>query len=317
MFSEIEYKVMRVAELSSGLSYDEVAKRAGCKPHQARYAVAKFTRLDIIQRRVFINTYSFGLERYAIFFTLSTQRGALRKSFIEYLKRSPNVVLLLEIGGEFQFEINVVAYSLREFISFITDVAERFSNVIANRIISTQVEHRFFGTKILAPNLRLSDEPRYGVTDHIVELDDLDKRLLSAAAALGELRFREIARQLGAPTSTVEQRMKKLVHDEVITGSTSLFEGIGIHEFILLLYTQGSDTTLRRDLLAFCRSNARVHFFVESLGNWDFELGIAVKDPIEVTHVIEELYDKFRERIVGFKSLPLFKRHKIRDFQHR
>jgi DNA-binding Lrp family transcriptional regulator len=311
--SEEQRRILRVIECAADLPLTEVAKRAKVRLHSTRYHVKRFRNLGLLRERLFINTYRLGCTRYAIFFSVAGRRGSPRCDLIRKLQQHDKVALVLEVGGEFQFEINIVVRVPAELQEFLDWMSKECGESLGGKAVCVQLSHKLFGMKSLWAKSPKQPELAYGVVPETVQLDTLDHQILV------EFRdrfptLREVGASLGVSASTVEARLSKLKLSGVISGSSFLIDGLPMLHWVILIHTNGLESEMRKSIVDFGRSHPLVHYTVECLGGWDIELGVSAEDSMAPTQVVEELYRAWGAQITKTQVLPLFARHKVVDY---
>jgi DNA-binding Lrp family transcriptional regulator len=311
--SEEQGRILRVIECAADMPLTEVAKRARVKLHSVRYHLKRFRDSGLLKERLFINTYRLGFTRYAIFFSVSGRRGSPRSELIKKLQRHDKVALVLEVGGEFQFEINVVVRIPAELQEFLDWMSKECGEGLGGKAVCVQLSHRLFGMKSLWAHGPKLPELDYGVVSETVLIDKLDHDILVHYSS-GSPTLREAGSALGVSASTVEARLKKLKVNGVISGSSFVIDGIPMLHWVILVHTSGLDSEMRHGIVAFARAHPLVNYTVECLGGWDVELGVSASDAMAPTQVVEELYRAWGAQITKTQVLPLFARHKVVDY---
>ena len=311
--SDEQRRILRVVECAADLPVAEVARLAKVRPHVAQYHCSRFRAQGILRSRLFINTYRLGYTRYAIFFSMPGARGTARSELIAKLKKHTNVALLLEVGGEFQFEINLVVRFAFELQQFLDWVSKECGESLGNRAVCVQLAHRLFGMKCLWNSTKGIQELSYGVVPSTVLLDATDHQILTQYRD-STPSLREVGAAVGIAPSTVEQRLRRLRSNGVISGAAYLIEGLPIQSWVILVHTNGLSPADREGIVNFGRVHQLVHYSVESLGGWDVELGVTAFEPDAPTRVVEDLYQSWGARITRLQVLPLFARHKVVDY---
>ena len=76
---------------------------------------------------------------------------------------------------------------------------------------------------------------------HVVEVDSLDRAILSVLRDSGRAPFVDIAKQVGVTERTVRTRIRRLEDDGVVRGYTIREAGIGLTALVRLKVGPGTD----------------------------------------------------------------------------
>lgn len=313
-FSETDYVVRRALEESGDVSEIDIARRTKIPHHTVRYGILKFRRANIIKKRYFINVYKISLSRYSIFFSVALKKEQERLELIQKLKKSPYVALILELGGEYQFEINVVVQDPQELEKILDLLSLWCNHSIINRSISLQSFHRSYGTRCFLNRSFFKSPKGYFLTSATEKLDVLDHALLKRLMEHPEGSNRDHAVTLKVSTSTIDRRITEMKERGVITGSVYTFEDPSTAGYILLIRMQGAHPSLREKFLDFSSKHPLVHYITGNVGAWDFELGLTVRKPSDVAEFIPLLYSNFQSLLQDVQCIPFFSVHKICDY---
>lgn len=85
---------------------------------------------------------------------------------------------------------------------------------------------------------------------------------------------------------------------------------LGLHRYLLMLDTKGTNKQLRKDVYDFCKNHPHIIAQMECHGSWDFEISIAVEDSIKLRDIEHELYERFGsslDKIRSYTCLACFK----------
>lgn len=303
VLTDKERRVLRLAEFDAEQTADALAQKLGMKSPTVSYALRKLQDQGLIQRRAFINSYALGYLEIAVYFSLldQTRREEVLSAILEY----PEIGHLSVLLGDYTYLAVLLCKHIRE-------VPEHFNRLFAGK-------GDLFADKLVAPRLAIYQFPRkylvkssavencVSIEDHgsVVELDQLDRRILEHIVKMGFAGVRELARGLAAPSSTVERRLQRLREQGVINGFYYAVDTnrLGFERYRVLVAMKGICATTRERLIAFCQQHPNCTGLVCSLGSWDFELVVETSSSQEVISLIEQLHATCGVRIAWTKVL--------------
>lgn len=312
--STSDRQILLALERDADQSAAAISHETGVRAHTVQYTLAKFRSQKALQKRYFVNTFRLGFSRHSIFFSLASHRPRVIAETIEYLRAAEGVSLVLELGGDFQFEVCLTFTSSYQFSEFLNDFGKRFGRILLHKSVALQIAHRVFGTRCLLPRAKDIAHHEHSLTKDVVEIDATDRRLLSVLSNKAPETKRELSRETGIPASTLEHRLRALSKEKVLVGSTYLINLPQLSHFILLLNARGLSLGFKELLLKFCTRTPAVFYYVECAGSWDYELGLTVEDSLEANQVVRELYETLGSELIQVRMLSLFARHKVSDF---
>jgi DNA-binding Lrp family transcriptional regulator len=125
-----------------------------------------------------------------------------------------------------------------------------------------------------------------------------------------------LARELHLPLTTLERRKQRLEDRGIISGYFHWIEAValGMHPYIVLIYMKGISPDFKQRLSEFAKKEPHALYFIECMGNWDFELGIEVQDLKAVTNITQRLYDHFPGDMRTLKVIPVLNYFKAKNY---
>lgn len=284
--------------------------------HQLHYTINKLTERDIVKKVWVIDTFLLGLTRYNIFFSLGGGEKKKRDQIIKDLASSVRTVFIAEVGGDFDYELSILARTASEVGEFIRGFSHLYGNVFRVRVISTRLSMVHFPRKYLSKRAPLCSNLSIGDRPGNVTIDQFDSDILTALSSNPNSSIRDVARRIGRPESSVDLRMKRLVKEGVVRGAlwSTNASRYGAQTFRLLIQTRGLSTERREDVLAFASSHPQVTSLVEGFGQWDIEMVAEVSDYRQLSMLRESLYHHFSDIILDIRLLNRFVVHRYRSF---
>lgn len=314
-----EREIFRAAQMVPRLSVAELRARSGYRDHSIRYHIQRGLEEQVLVPRCFVNLHLLGYLQLEVFFSLAPDRAEGHVQLLEALRASDRVSWLGEVGGEFHYGANVCARSMAEAVSFFDALSAKFGHLVLDRQIAVRVSLDYFGNKYLAPDVESGKELSYEVTEERRTIDEVDHRILSALMKYSPLVRRPLAQHLGLPLSTLEHRIKRLEQAGIIGGYYYLIDPnkIGMQSFLFLVGVKGATPELKKRLGEFARLHPNVVVFLQTIGNWDFELAIDVEDARESIRISEQLHERFGSSLRFVKVLPSFGYPKVLEYPFR
>ncbi len=311
-----ERVVLAAAELQVEAPMPLLRKETGLREHTIRYALRRLIQREVATPIPLVNLQILGHTIFNIFFSVGAEKRSARQGLLKALIDAPEVVWVGEFGGEYQYGIAVVGTHIGTALDLLAQLSKKYQNVFFEKSVAIQSSVTVYHRKYLSSK-RFSVKPltcRY--TREIVEIDDLDRKILTGLASHGQDSHRQIALKLHIPLSTFELRVTKLKEAGVIVGQILAVNcaAFGMQGYKLLVYAKGMNLELARGLGRFCEQHRNVVYLIECIGSWDFEVGVEVTHPQEVTEIVQELYEEFGSLVHTIRLLNKFSDVKFRWF---
>ena len=311
--TENETKVLSVLHMEANAPAAFVEKRTGLPNHTINYCLRSLHERELITRVPFIDLSKLGYMNYGILAAISSEDRKTRDRFRRFLIESPGVSFVSELGGEYQYWFAYETKSMTDVRDFLDSLEPRFGPILVHKAIAARIQFLDFrlsyalGNSCRVKSISWRDEPGSLV------LDKQDHQILKAISVADMKSNREVARELGLANSTFESRLRRLRERKILIGYRYLLNtvALGVQHFAILLFTKGSGSQFRERLKQFAFDHPNIRFLVQSIGGWDYELGVETFDSRIMSAVTEDIYEQFGTDLISIKVLPVFQYLKI------
>ncbi len=313
--SEKDQCVLSAIEHRARASVPELRKITGLREHVLRHHVHQLKARGVLVGRVpVIDPAAFGITEYVVYCVLSAMRKQHREKILQTLRDEARVMWLSEVGGDYHYGIEVGATHIAQAQSFLVAVSKKFGDPLHSKSFATMLRFSAFGRKYLG---RLGGPILcYGANRPNVQLDAMDSLILKSISSGDYESLRALAGTLKISASTLERRVAALEEKRVIVGYLWRMNPnlLGIQRYKLQIILRGVIGNIADRLFAFCEKHPHIANLGEFLGAWDFELGVEISSPSELSELSRELFDRFGNEIESVKTIPVFSVHKFSTF---
>ncbi|MBI5369802.1 Lrp/AsnC family transcriptional regulator [Candidatus Uhrbacteria bacterium] len=315
--SDQEKQILAACELHADASLDELQERSGVGKNSIRYALQKLQFRGIIQRVPFVNMYPLGFTDFVVFFSLTSPGPArdISQAFRK-LMAHPCVTWVGELGGPYQYGVAIFSQSVSEFVVFLEFLRALFEGATIKKIVRitkrfTRYNRAYLGRGVTKEHLD------FGVMDRQMKCDALDETILLTMTNHPALTSRQQAKRIRLPDSTWHHRLRRLKADGIYLGELfSLDTGaLGYTFYNLHVYTNGLYGDLEKKIRAWANRHPHVVHLIECIASWDFEIGVEVEQPQQITQIVGELYEQFGGDLVQIEMVPIFANRKYIFFR--
>lgn len=301
-----DFALLNLLQQNSRKPLSELARSIHTIRETAYYRIQQLQQRGIIlQYTTYISVSSIGLSIYSVFLTLNTNDPAKRKEILDYIKNNGAVTWAALVGGSYDLIVAIQAQNAEQFKEIYAALSEPFKELIHDEVHIQRLRLHSYGmTRELVRNRRdlMVSQPKRET------IDALDKNILSLLATNSRLDTVSIGRTLNTPAATVHERIKQLEKKQIISGYGILLDytKLGKQTYQVLLTT----TALVRDeseaLESFCRANEKVHFYVETMGLWSYEITLVVDNQQELQDALNEIKAIVAGKLRGLQILLTF-----------
>jgi DNA-binding Lrp family transcriptional regulator len=309
--------ILAAVQLSYSSTFKEIANITGHKEHTVRYAMGQLRANGIIEPYAFLNIDLLGYIKYFALVSLTPGKTRADEDFLRFLKESDLVSWLLEVGGDYQYGFCICVRSSQQAYDFLTRLSKEFGDIIVEKSVATIVSHAIFGRKYLSKKVQPKTAVYAGESNALLkgryELDAIDKKILSGLSSCRFFTNTDAARALNIPTTTFESRLAKLQTKEILVRQIYGInvQELGILQFRLLIHCRGWLPSLQKKLYLYFKQHRQIVSAVTYLGAWDFDCRVEVENPLEVTKIRQELFERFKSELLSIKVIPQFREQKF------
>lgn len=305
-FNMLDKKTFRILyELSKNarLPVKKLAKKIGLSEPATSYRLKQLYEDDVIISTAPIIDHSklghMVFRLYANFFGTTPNE---EEEIFKWLKSQEEVSVLARTRGDYEILIMSVVNSYQKFHEFIKKFKVKYRSKIGVLETFTYLKTYHFSREYLY-------EDKTKARDFIVtgvskpeNLDEIDHKILKSLAFDARKPVLKIAEEIRIPVRTVANRLKLLENKKIIMGYALNINLIKIGREYFKLNIIGSENINYSSLVSFALQLDCSIYVDETIGKFDFELNVEVKDKEELNQVIREL----KEKMKGVRELGIF-----------
>lgn len=281
-----------LAELDSdpGQPITGLARKLRVSQQVADYRLKRLIKDGVISKfGAIINLKALGGEHYRVFFTFDQSKFSPDKLFA-YLNFQDNVYWAACAGGRYDLLVVLFVKDFAGFDEFIERFNRAFPRLIKDYKACYGLDHILFRHKFLSGDRK---PIRYGYDDSLVNIDDLDRHILTRLKDDCRLSSIEIAKGTSVSYKTVMNRIKALRERKVILGERLFLKESSYKPFILLVSFQDYDRDAERSLLNYLAERDEVTQVVRMFGVWNLFIHLRAADLRDVQRVTTDLRSRF------------------------
>ena len=305
---ETESKILHAALLNGEATHPEIAERVGIPPYEVRRIIISLLEQGIISPYTLINQFALGWMKIGLFFSFhNVSPKDIDKTIME-LGKYDKIVSIIELFGRHQYFISVNARSLPEFENFMTEVSTKLPSLKIDQSIAIRNSMTLFKRKYLCPEQKDTTALRYDHNSALVNLDDKSIAVLNSIIDRGgHPNGQTISEDTGMARQTVWNRIYDLQAVGVIVGYSYNLDPhkIGYIPYDLLIRTTTSSNDFKQKFYEYCASHPNVVGLTESIGSWQYEIRIEIKDLSDAARLAQELNRQFYGEINSVEMVAI------------
>jgi len=304
----LDKKILCELDIDCRQPFAAIAKKVGSSRAVVGYRIKNLEKDGVIESYITaINLGKLGYTSYKIYFKLFNLNDRAEKEFYSFMKEAKCVIHCLKTEGAFDCSIVVAVSSIKELDDFLTELKNQFSAIIRDYQISLVVMSRIFKlSKILIG--KESKEPkaeRFSGSKEDMALDEKDKAILQAIANNANMPIVEIANKTNLSIDIVKYRMRKMQETGIVNTFRAIYDTskLGFHHYVILLKTRKITKTGEEMINSWAKMHHSVMYITKRIGNWDYELNVALASIDDFSEFIGEMKKQLSEMLESYDTI--------------
>ena len=308
-----DYKILYHLFLNSRDSLSAIGKKVGLPKTVVKYRIDRLVNEEIIQNfNAMIDVFKLGYTVYRLNFVFQYASPEKEKEIIEYFKNYKNTWSAASAKGRYDFTTTILVKNPKDFYSFYEETLKRYRYYLKEIDFSQLYERFGYKHATLFTELPHTDEKayEYRYTGQTVNIDDVDYQILCLLAKNSRIPSIEIAKQIKLTSTTVINRIKRLVKAGIIQrySITIATEKLGFKPFNVNLSLRNYDK--KNYIINYLSNIPFIWEIHKTVGGCDLELSVFTLNFEHFHKLMEDLRNKFPEDITNYDYLFVTKLHK-------
>ena len=310
-----EMLIINKLELDSRTPFSKFKGKIRKSQQAISYTVNTLLKKRIIQKFYTLIDYSkLDVINFRVYFKLSYFNEKKFDELIDYMSLDPHISWISMCGGRYDLICSFLALNPSQFNKTLKSLIAKFPTQIQNYNVLTTIVIRWFGRKYLSKEM--PDQIIFGGDRAPEEIDEIDIKILNELSEDARKSSVKIGKNLSITPKTIIQRIKRLYNAKIIRGFKPLLNirKMGYISNLLLIRYHNVSPELENKLISYLKAQPNVVSIVKTLGEWDIEVKIETKDPMEFRKIEMQIRQKFTSLIQQIESVPLYKTYKKNYF---
>ena len=236
-------KILYILAQEARTPASAIAKQVGLSKDAVKYRIRQLEKKKIIYNYIaVIDNDKLGFYAYDLFMRLNIPPGQESK-ITGYFDNHPNICWSCFMSGQWNFFVELLCSSNREFHEITKDIAAKFSSMLEDYEFHL-VGDTYRLTQLVEPlydgkGLSVKADRPLGIPSGQarVALDDVEKKLLTVLRDEALLPVHKLAKRMGVTAEVVRYRLRKLRDEGVLLRTTPTidYSVLGFVEYILLI----------------------------------------------------------------------------------
>ena len=241
-----------------------------------------------------VNFAKLGLKGYRLYFKFSVMDKETERAVLQFFESYPRTLWGVVCEGEYDVLWRIIAMDEVEVESAMYLMVEMFGSKIIEKTVVVTTYQAYLSWNRALGTPRAPEFPMEALTEP-QPVDAKDMRLLALLYSDARETTVSLSRQVGLTPDAVQYRIKRLMREKYILGYTAWFDAqkLGFNYYKFLIGFRSITRAKEKQFLQHCLANDRIIFINKTIGSWDIELDIIVRDNAELHEFTRELKTKF------------------------
>lgn len=301
----LDWKIIGEMNANCRTPLSKLAKKLRVGRNVVAYRLNNLNKKGIIKSHICsIDPGKLGYKTYKIYF--KTRNKPSEKLFESALSGDKQVISFVKTEGSFDYSCVIAMKNVAELDRFLTRLKSEFRDAVRDSVVSIVV-YSHIGKR---PKLFFNTESEpldfilYTGENELVSIDDVDKKLLQSLSQNANMPLIELSKKSGLSLDVAKYRLKKLSKDIITAFRIELnLSKIGLFHYTVLLQTRQITAMDEKKLLTWCSFSKSILYSTKTIGPFDFEINIAIKDINDLNTFLSEMKAEFGELIESYEVL--------------
>ncbi|MFC1696851.1 Lrp/AsnC family transcriptional regulator [Nanoarchaeota archaeon] len=308
---KLDKKIICELDINCRQSHAMIGKKVGASRAVVSYRILNLEKKGIISQYITsVNLGKLGFSTYKIYFKLHNLNQEDEKKLFEFFKERTEVIHCLRTQGSYDASVSVAVKSLKQLDKLLCAIKNGFSTIIFDYNLSLIVGTSIFKLDkvLLERKLSVPKEPKvekFSTKVSEIIVDDIDKKILRIISKRADMPIVEIAKKSKLSVDVIKYRLKKMLHDGIVSSFRVLLNPnkVGFYHYVIMLKTRRSTKEDHQKLKEWCNMHNYVLYISKRIGNWDYEINVALKDIDHLNNFLKDLRNSFSEVIDSYETI--------------
>ena len=246
-----------------------------------------------------VNRAKLGFSEYRLFFKFDVMDSGTEAEVLQLFESYPRTGWGVIAEGEYEVLWRIYARDEFEVEKAVFLMMEKFGRKIVEKTVVTTIYEAYFTWDKAFGTERIASFPERERHEE-EEIDKEDMGILRELFSDSRAKIASIAKRVGLTPDTVGYRVKRLRERGILTGYTAWFDPrkLGFNYYKILFWFQCSSIEDEQKFVRYCMAKSEVVYLVKTMGGWDMEIDVVVRNNGELHDLTRDIKTKFG-RIIG------------------
>lgn len=298
-----------------------IAKKVNLTREAVLYRLNSLKNSGIIRKFLtVIDMAKLGYTHHKVYVKLHNITETQEKELINYLVNSPFISWVSNCDGKYSLIFAPKARSMVELNKIMKEINNKYWQFFMEQDVATIITaYHFYRDYLIGKQGAAERKIVWGGPAEETKLDSINIGILNELAEDSRVSAVAIANKLRISSDAVINRIKNLEKSGIIEHYMIWPDNLKMNQqyFKVLVTLHNTTEEKEKMIVSYCQQNPNIVYIVNSLGPWQLELDIEVKDIAEFRKLIREFLNKFSDIVSDYSALNVYEEYKFRFFDRK
>lgn len=303
-------KIIYELDLDSKKSSAQIGRKVELSKEVTNYRINNLVKKGFIKYfYTVLNTLALGYYHYKIYLKLQNATPKIEEEIINYFLENKNCIWLGSCSGNWDLAVSLLAKNPTEFTELYQKVVIKYGDYVLEKNILIIDKAPTFNRAYFSDKINVI-EFEYKTKGEKVELDDIDKKILSLITINSRINIVELMNKLNLSRDIVSYRIKKMRKLSIIQGFRTAFnlDKLGYKYYKVLFTFKNINSEKENNFIKFCKQSKNIVQYIKLVGNWDAEVEFEVTDDLKMHELLLSIRLKFSDIIRNTEQLLIYEK---------
>jgi len=310
-----DQKILYQLDLTSRQSLSQIGKAVRLPKNVVAYRINKLVERGIITNfYTIIDAFRLGYLSVRLYLTYQYTTPSIEQNIVDHFKNNNLTYWIASTEGQNNLVVIMYIKDMNEFSRFWKETLIRYRPYFQRYHFSVYLQLLHYKNSYLLEEYSPKDraKPETIGCGPPVEIDETDFKILQNLANNSRMPLIEIANKVGATSSTIRTRIKRLEKEGIIQGYRTELDilKLGYRQFKVDI--NFDDYSKIDAVTRYISQNPHLYYITKTAGQNDFEVTFRVQNIESLHNIMNDLRTKFPKAIKDYNYFYITKHHKLR-----
>jgi DNA-binding Lrp family transcriptional regulator len=296
-------KILYELDYDSRQPLSKIGKKVGLHKNVVLYRIKRLEKIGVINfYYTVIDSFKLGYNCFRVYLVFQNTTPDIKKEIINYFVENKYTWWVGTFEGHYNLAAVIWVKDMHDFHIFWEETLKKYRQYFKDQIFCNYVQLHLFRHSFIVDNFDKRDRDTYEITGggRKVKTDDLDFQIMETLAKDARIPTIEIAKRINSTVDTVNNRIRRLRKLDIIQGFRVNIDYTKLDYQFFKLNINLNNYDDRGQIIRHIKQDPHLIMIDKSIGYYDIELDLWVKNLDEFHHIIDNLTIEFPESIKDY-----------------